>query len=169
MREQYFKHRTLFDFNKQTNDVGFALPWKSANEDNHFLFRLYRKSPDDYPILYQHHLGFFLNKYSDATEQEFFVYAKQLVSDAISAIQIIIATNEFLTISNPKKFACHSGVTPFTRESGKVIGKARVSHMADKKMKMLLHLCALSAILKDPELKEYYQPNQRGQTQNGCR
>lgn len=86
MREQYFKHRTLFDFNKQTNDIGFALPWKSANEDNHFLFRLYRKSPNDYPILYQHHLSFFLNKYSDATEQEFFVYVKQLVSDAISEL-----------------------------------------------------------------------------------
>jgi hypothetical protein len=86
MREQYFKHRTLFDFDKQTNDVGFALPWKTANEDNHFLFRLYRKSQTDYPTLYQHHLSFFLNKYFDATEQEFFVYVKQLVKDAISEL-----------------------------------------------------------------------------------
>ena len=48
MRPQYFKHRTIFDFNNETNDIGFPLPWKKGNEDNHFLFRLYKKDKTHY-------------------------------------------------------------------------------------------------------------------------
>jgi len=86
MRPQYFKHRAIFDFDKNTNDVGFALPWKKVNEDNHFLFRLYKKHKGQYKELYQHHLQFFLNKYDDATEQEFFTFVKKLITDEIGAI-----------------------------------------------------------------------------------
>ncbi len=86
MRPQYFKHRAIFNFNKDTNDIGFPLPWKKGNEDNHFLFRLYRKNKDQYESLYQHHLNFFLTKYNDATEQEFFVHVKQIINDAISEL-----------------------------------------------------------------------------------
>lgn len=75
----------------------------------------------------------------------------------VTAVQIIVATNEFKDISNPKKFACYSGVAPFTDESGKVAKKARVSHMANKKVKTLLHLSAIVAIQYNPELKLFYQ------------
>lgn len=75
----------------------------------------------------------------------------------ITATQIIIATNEFKDINNPKKFACYSGVAPFTDESGKVIKKARVSHMANKKVKTLLHLSAITAIQYNPDMKRFYQ------------
>ena len=75
----------------------------------------------------------------------------------ITAAQIIIATNEFKDISDPKKFACYSGVAPFTDESGKVIKKARVSHMANKKVKTLLHLSAITAIQYNPDMKRFYQ------------
>jgi transposase len=37
-----------------------------------------------------------------------------------------------------------------------VRGRTKVNHMADKKMKSLLQMCALSAIKYDPQLKEYY-------------
>jgi len=86
MRPQYFKHRAVFDFNKDTNDVGFPLPWNKGNEDNHFLYRLYIKNKDHYESLYQHHLDFFLTLYTDATEQEFFVHVKQIITDAISEL-----------------------------------------------------------------------------------
>ena len=86
MRSQYFKHRAVFDFKKNTNDVGFPLPWNKGNEDNHFLYRLYRKNKDHYESLYQHHLDFFLNLYTDATEQEFFIHVKQIITDAISEL-----------------------------------------------------------------------------------
>lgn len=75
----------------------------------------------------------------------------------ITAAQIIIATNEFKDINDPKKFACYSGVAPFTDESGKVIKKARISHMANKKVKTLLHLSAITAIQYNPDMKRFYQ------------
>lgn len=76
---------------------------------------------------------------------------------AVTAVQVIIATNEFKDINNPKKFACYSGVAPFTDDSGKVIKKARVSHMANKKVKTLLHLSAIVAIQYNQDLKRFYE------------
>lgn len=75
----------------------------------------------------------------------------------VSATQLIISTNEFKDIDDPKKFACYAGVAPFTKESGMFKGKARVSHMANKKVKVLLHMNALTAIKYDAELKAYYE------------
>ncbi|MBS1525841.1 MAG: hypothetical protein JST19_09355 [Bacteroidetes bacterium] len=88
MRLQYFKHRALFDLNKTTNDIGFHLPWDTQQDDNHFLFRLYKKQVNDYPAFYQYHLSFFLTKYPDATEEEFFTYVKDLVEDTIDSLRI---------------------------------------------------------------------------------
>jgi transposase len=75
----------------------------------------------------------------------------------VTAVQVIVATNEFKDINDPKKFACYSGVAPFTDDSGKIIKKARVSHMANKKVKTLLHLSAIAAIQYNPDLKLFYQ------------
>ncbi len=46
---------------------------------------------------------------------------------------------------------------PFEYSSGTSIHKrARVHHMANKLLKKQLHLCALTAMTHDPELKAYY-------------
>ena len=74
----------------------------------------------------------------------------------ITGLQILISTNEFRDIRNPKKFACYAGVAPFKKESGMFKGKARVSHIANKKVKALLHICAVNACKRDVELKVYY-------------
>lgn len=74
-----------------------------------------------------------------------------------TAAEIIVTTNEFKSITDPKKFACYAGVVPFERSSGQRKGKAQVSHMANKKVKSLLHLGAMSAIQHCTELKAYYQ------------
>ncbi|WP_461461449.1 IS110 family RNA-guided transposase [Mucilaginibacter sp.] len=75
----------------------------------------------------------------------------------ITAMQIIITTNEFKDIRCAKKFACYSGVAPFKKESGLIVRKSRVSHLANKNMKRLLHLCALGAVRFDGELRSYYE------------
>ena len=75
----------------------------------------------------------------------------------ITAMQIIISTNEFRDISNSKKFACYSGIAPFKRESGPVHRRARVSIFANKKMKSLLYMCALNAIKKNKDCRIYYE------------
>lgn len=73
-----------------------------------------------------------------------------------TALHMIIATNEFKAISDPKKFACYAGVAPFVKESGMFKGKRKVSGIANKKMKSLLHLCAMSLLNTKNELKAYY-------------
>jgi transposase len=74
----------------------------------------------------------------------------------ITAMQIIISTNEFLDIRNPRKFACYAGIAPFKKESGDIHRRSQVSHIANKKMKALLHICAMSSVRFDWEIKEYY-------------
>ena len=79
----------------------------------------------------------------------------------ITAAEIVLSTNEFKTITDPKKFACYAGVAPFERSSGQFKGRPKVSHLANKKVKSLLHLGAMSAIQHCAQLKAYYQPVRR--------
>jgi transposase len=74
----------------------------------------------------------------------------------VTALQIILSTNEYQDITCPKKFACYAGIAPFKTESGLMKKRARVSPFANKKMKALLHICALNAIQHDQTLKAYY-------------
>jgi transposase len=75
----------------------------------------------------------------------------------VTAAEIIITTNEFKNITEAKKFACYSGVAPFEHSSGSSVrGKTRVSHMANKTIKQLLHLCAMTVIQKPGEIQDYY-------------
>jgi len=95
---------------------------------------------------------------SDAELHRLFSLVTSVVGiGKVTAVQVIIATNEFKDINNPKKFACYSGVAPFTDDSGKVVKKARVSHMANKRVKTLLHLSAIVAIQYNPDLKLFYE------------
>jgi len=75
----------------------------------------------------------------------------------VTATQVIITTNEFINITEGRKYACYSGVVPFEHRSGTSIrGKNRVSHMANKKIKTLLHLAAISAIRVKGDIQDYY-------------
>jgi len=75
----------------------------------------------------------------------------------ITALQIAICTNLFTRCENPKQLACYSGVVPFEQSSGTSLNKRpRVHHMANKKIKKLLHMAAMSAITHDEEIRQYY-------------
>lgn len=75
----------------------------------------------------------------------------------ITACNILIYTNEFKSINDPKKFACYCGVAPFEHSSGSsVLGKTRVSNMANKDMKTYLHMAALAAAHYKGELQDYF-------------
>lgn len=76
----------------------------------------------------------------------------------ITACYLICYTNEFQSISEAKKLACYCGIAPFEHTSGTSLrGKPRVSHMANKTLKTLLHMGALGAIKSDQQLKDYYK------------
>lgn len=81
----------------------------------------------------------------------------------ITAVQIIISTNEYRNFTDPKKFACYAGIAPFNNSSGKTRGRSRISHLASKKMKSLLHICAMGVIRYDKELKAYYERKTKGE------
>ena len=79
------------------------------------------------------------------------------VGDAIAA-EVLVATNEFKAINEPKKLACHAGVAPFEYKSGSSVrGRTRVNRHARLRLKSLFHLGAMSAVRMKGELRTYYQ------------
>lgn len=76
----------------------------------------------------------------------------------IVAVSLLVMTNEFKDINDPRKMACQAGVAPFPYESGKRIkGRTKVSHRAHKPMKVLLNLAARSSVSSPGELRDYYE------------
>lgn len=75
-----------------------------------------------------------------------------------TAIKMILITNAFTDFKDPRKFCCHAGVAPFSFISGSSQHtKNKVSHRANKSIKTLLHLAALSATRSKGELHDYYE------------
>jgi transposase len=76
----------------------------------------------------------------------------------ITAVALLAYTKGFTSFSNAKELACYCGVVPFVKRSGiSVRFKPTISPHANKKLKRLLHLCALSAIKNDTEIRAYYE------------
>ena len=76
----------------------------------------------------------------------------------VTAVNLIIHTNEFTALKDSRKLACYCGVAPFPYQSGSSIkGRTKVHKMANKKLKTNLHMASLSAVRLDHELKAYYE------------
>ena len=74
-----------------------------------------------------------------------------------TAIKMIVETNAFRDFKDPRKFSCHAGVAPFLFESGtSQKSRNKLSNRADKSIKTLLHMAALSATRTQGELHDYY-------------
>ena len=75
-----------------------------------------------------------------------------------TAVCFIAYTQAFTLFKTHRQFACFAGVAPFEYSSGSSVrGKTKVSHLANKKVKTLLNMAALSAKKYDPQIKEYYE------------
>lgn len=82
----------------------------------------------------------------------------------LTAVYLLCCTNNFALRPSGKQLACYAGVAPFSHQSGTSIrGRDRVHPMANKELKKLLHLGAVSAIRNHGEFREYY----RRKTQEG--
>lgn len=76
----------------------------------------------------------------------------------VLAKYLIIYTENFTRINNPKSFACYSGTAPFEYSSGTSIkGRTRVHPFANKHLKSLLNIAAMSAIQLKGEYRTYYE------------
>ena len=75
-----------------------------------------------------------------------------------TAINLYIYTKGFTMFDNAKQLACYCGVVPFTRTSGTSVRyKTGVSPYANRKLKKLLHLCAMAALRYNDDMKCYYE------------
>lgn len=74
-----------------------------------------------------------------------------------TAVTFIAYTQAFTLFKTHRQFACFAGVAPFEYSSGSSVrGRTKVSHLANKKIKTILNMAALSAKKYDPQLKHYF-------------
>lgn len=74
-----------------------------------------------------------------------------------TALYLICCTANFAGKPSGKQLASYAGVVPFSHSSGSSIkGRAKVHKMANKTLKKMLHLGALSCIKNYPEFRDYY-------------
>lgn len=95
-------------------------------------------------------------------DETIFINYKRLLSvpgiGKITATFIICCTNNFVIKVTGKQLANYAGVVPFENKSGtSVKGKSRVHFMANKELKTLLTMGALSAVHSHPEFADYYE------------
>lgn len=75
-----------------------------------------------------------------------------------TATYLICCTHNFASKVTGKQLACYAGVAPFGHSSGiSIKGKDRVHKMANKELKKLLYLGAMSAINHNKEFGTFYQ------------
>lgn len=75
----------------------------------------------------------------------------------VAAWYTIAYTEGFRKIKKGRKFSCYIGVAPFEESSGKSNKGSRVSHLAQKKIKAIFHMAAMSAVKHNKELRAYKQ------------
>jgi transposase len=96
---------------------------------------------------------------SDKALLQMFVLITSIPSvGKITAYHFICYTNEFKEVKSGKQLASYCGVVPFERSSGSSVRhKPRLSHQANKVLKTLLHLCAVTAIKMKGSFAAYYR------------
>ncbi|RZK30797.1 MAG: IS110 family transposase [Hymenobacter sp.] len=73
----------------------------------------------------------------------------------VTAVEILLMTKEFQHSTDPNHYASYAGGVPFERSAGPYKGRPRVRAQANKQVKTLRHLAALSAVRFSPVLKAY--------------
>lgn len=75
----------------------------------------------------------------------------------ITTIAVMLATNNFTSFDNPRKFSCYCGLAPFEHSSGTSVRKrTKTSMLRNKELKKLMFNVASSAIAHDQQIKTYY-------------
>ena len=74
-----------------------------------------------------------------------------------TSVTFIAYTQAFTLFKNHRQFACFAGIAPFEYSSGSSVkGKTKISHLANKKIKTILSMAALSGKKYDPQMKQYF-------------
>lgn len=131
--------------NKSDNRLLFSIPTKLIREIGKQIERV------------EEEIDFIINENLKLKEQMSLITSIPGVGRQ-TALQLMVVTNAFSSFENPRKLASYAGIAPFPHRSGTSIkGRTKVSSLANKKIKSLLSVCALSAIQHDAEIKKYYK------------
>lgn len=99
-----------------------------------------------------------LIKSSDSLSKSYRILTSVKGIGPINALMTIAYTENFISFTDPRKYAVYVGVVPFDNTSGTSIkGKKMVSYIANKELKQELNQAAKSAVTHDPELRAYAQ------------
>jgi transposase len=74
-----------------------------------------------------------------------------------TAIMMIVLTKGFASFQNWRKFASYAGIAPFPNQSGTFVGRTKTSKLANRRIKSLLTMCAVTAVQHNTEMKLYYE------------
>ena len=163
MRDRLVKHRAGFLKDRSENEIFLK------KTDNKVLFEVTMKSICDLDkqiIKIEKELRDIVKNDVLISKQYNLITSIKGVGEQ-TALFTIAFTNCFSSFENWRQFASYSGTAPFPYSSGTSIkGRSKVSHLANKKMKALLNMCARSAIVCNPEMRIYYQ-NRKEKGDNG--
>lgn len=75
----------------------------------------------------------------------------------VAACYLLVYTQGFTRFDSAKQLASYAGIAPFEFSSGTSIkGRTKVHSMGNKTLKKVLHMCAISSIRHNEELKAYF-------------
>ena len=91
--------------------------------------------------------------------KELYMYTTSVKSVGfVAASYLLVYTNGFTKFKSARQIASYSGIAPFEFSSGTSIkGRTRVHHMANKNLKTVLHMCAISSVASNEEMKIYFK------------
>lgn len=76
----------------------------------------------------------------------------------VAGAYLLVYTQGFTRFDSAKQLAAYAGIAPYEYSSGTSIkGRTKVHPMANKNLKSILHMCAISAITHSPELRAYFK------------
>ena len=75
----------------------------------------------------------------------------------ISAVTIIAETNGFEHFRSRSQVASYAGYDVVENQSGKQVGKSRISKRGNVHLRRTMHFCALTSIKHDPTMKNLYE------------
>lgn len=152
-REKLVKAVQMFE--RSTENIGF-LPKKILSDMLKINASTIKKLKDNLKRIDQK-IQSLLSENEDLKEKNRLIQSIPGVGPQTS-IYLLLVTRGFTCFENSRQLACYGGVAPFEYSSGSSVrGRTKVSHLADKKLKSLLNMCALNAKTWDYEMKLYYE------------
>jgi len=153
LREKLIKHRTAY---------------KNGNQDLHDCFEegetlIIKESQNRLINSLNEEIGLLENEIMEIIERNEMMARNYDLIQSITGIgritswYLIAYTGNFTLFSNARAFACYAGIAPFAYSSGTIVGKSKVHHYANKQIKSILNMAAMSAIKIKGEFKVYYE------------